>query len=257
MALGGDPDARALLARFPKTRTELPPRLAEIYVQQHRENRSGETAAASVGQRLERWMHRKVAEDVRDGAARATLEIGAGNLNQLPFEPASAPYDVVEPFVQLYEDSAHRHRVRTIFPDIGDVPLTARYDRITSIAAFEHILDLPVVLARIVRLLKPDGTLRVAIPAEGGFLWRMGWTFTTGLEFRLRHGLNYGDLMRYEHVNTAREIEALIGALFEEVEIASFGVGRQLSLYRFIAARRPKVDEAKAWEAAFAPAKAS
>lgn len=251
MTPGGDTDAQGLLARFPKTRTDLPPRLAEIYVQQHKENRGGETAAASVGQRLERWMHRRVAEDVKGGQVRSTLEIGAGNLNQLPFEPASAPYDVVEPFVELYEDSPGRSRVRTIYTDLADVPLTARYDRITSIAAFEHICDLPVVVARAARLLNDGGSLRVAIPAEGGFLWKMGWTFTTGLEFRLRTGMNYGDLMRYEHVNTAREIEALIAALFADVRIQSFGVGRQLSLYRFIEARKPRLDVAEAWEAAF------
>jgi hypothetical protein len=53
--------------------------------------------------------------------------------------------------------------------------------------------------------------------------------------------------MRHEHVNTAAEIEALVKALFGEVQIKSFGLGRQLSLYRFIAARRPKPDLAQAW----------
>jgi len=76
---------------------------------------------------------------------------------------------------------------------------------------------------------------------------------TTGLEFRLRHGLDYGDLMRHEHVNTAAEIEALVKALFEHVEIKSFGVGRQLSLYRFLAAKGPRLDVAAEWEARFSP----
>jgi hypothetical protein len=43
----------------------------------------------------------------------------------------------------------------------------------------------------------------------------------------------------------------LLSALFEEVEVRSFGVGRQLSLYRFIAARKPRLDVAAAWEARF------
>jgi hypothetical protein len=74
---------------------------------------------------------------------------------------------------------------------------------------------------------------------------------TTGLEFRLRHNLDYGLLMRHEHVNTAAEIETLVGMLFEEVEIASFGLGRQLSLYRAMVARRPRLDVARAWAAQF------
>jgi hypothetical protein len=74
---------------------------------------------------------------------------------------------------------------------------------------------------------------------------------TTGLEFRLRHGLDYGALMAHEHVNNAREIETLVRALFEEVEVKSFGLGRQLSLYRFLAARKPRLDVAAEWEARF------
>jgi len=74
---------------------------------------------------------------------------------------------------------------------------------------------------------------------------------TTGLEFRLRHGLDYGLMMAHEHVNKARDIELLLSALFEEVEVRSFGVGRQFSLYRFIAARKPRLDVAAAWEARF------
>lgn len=242
--------SEALLARFPKTRPPLPPQLQAIYVRQYQENRSGETRAASLAQRLEAWMHRQVAADVRDGA-KPTLELGAGTLNQLAYEPAGAPYDIVEPFRELFQDSPARARVRDVFADIAEVPAERRYARITSVAALEHICDLPVVLARAAQLLEPGGSFRAAIPAEGGFLWKLGWMATTGLEFRLRHGLDYGELMAHEHVNAAAEIERLIGLLFEDLRIRSFGVGRQLSLYRFVEARRPRLDVAQAWSARF------
>lgn len=241
-----------LLARFPKARPELPAAFQAIYAAQYKENRTGETTAASLSQRLESWMHRNVARDVRGGRARPTLELGAGTLNQLPYEPAGAPYDVVEPFAALLEDAPNKDRVRDVFADIADVPAERRYDRITSIAALEHICELPFVLARSARLLAPQGVFRAAIPAEGGLLWRLGWTFTTGLEFRLRHGLDYGIMMRHEHVNTAAEIESLTRLMFTEVNVRSFGLGRQLSLYRFIEARSPRLDVAADWEARFA-----
>jgi len=138
-----------------------------------------------------------------------------------------------------------------VFADIREVPEERRYQRVTSVASLEHICDLPAVLARSARMLEPDGQLRAAIPSEGGLLWRLGWSLTTGLEFRLRHGLDYGLMMAHEHVNDAREIETLIAALFEDVRIESFGFGRQLSLYRFIAASRPRLDVAAAWESRF------
>lgn len=240
----------ALLDRFPKTRPALPEALQAIYVRQYQENRSGETRAASLAQRLEAWMHRRVAADVR-GGPKDTLELGAGTLNQLAYEPAGAAYDIVEPFRELYEGSPERGRIRDVFGDIAEVPADRRYARITSVAALEHICDLPLVLARAARLLEPGGSFRAAIPAEGGFLWTLGWRMTTGLEFRLRHGLDYGQLMAHEHVNTAAEIERLVRAIFEDVRVASFGVGRQLSLYRFVEARRPRLDVADAWLARF------
>ena len=250
-------DLATVLARFPKERPALTPEIEAIYLDQYRENRSGRTPAASAAQRLERWMHRQVAADLADGAATSTLELGAGMLNQLPYEPTAAPYDIVEPFRELYADAPGRGRVREVFADIAQAPADRRYRRITSIAALEHMCDLPLVLALAARLLSDDGNLRVAYPSEGGWLWTLGWMFTTGLEFRLRHGLDYGVMMRHEHVNSAAEIEALVGALFGEVRIKSFGLGRQLSLYRFLEARRPRLDVAAAWRERFQPAPAA
>jgi len=241
----------ALLARFPKTRPQLSPELAAIYVRQYQENRSGETTAASLSQRLEAWMHRQVAADLANGGAKPTLEIGAGTLNQLAYEPQGAAYDIVEPFSELFAASPLRTRVRDVFADMAEVPAERRYARITSVAALEHICDLPRVLARAALMLEPGGSLRSAIPSEGGLLWRLGWSLTTGLEFRLRHGLDYGELMAHEHVNSAVEIETLIRALFDDVRIRSFGVGRQLSLYRFVEAREPTLGAAEAWLSRF------
>ena len=251
-SMGPAPGVEALLARFPKTRPPLSPNIQAIYARQYKENREGGSTAASLSQRLEAWMHRQVAGDVTGGAARATLELGAGTLNQLRHEPATAPYDIVEPFAELFADSPDRARLRHAYADIAQAPADASYQRITSIAALEHICDLPLVLARSAELLTPDGVFRAAIPAEGGFLWKLGWSLTTGLEFRLRHGLDYGELMRHEHVNTAAEIETLVRALFEDVEVRSFGIGRQLSLYRFLAARKPRLDLAAEWISRYA-----
>jgi len=250
--MSGARDLEAVLARFPKTRPPLSPKLEAIYARQYLENRSGETPAASLAQRLESWMHRQVAADVRNArTVGATLELGAGTLNQLAYEPGCGAYDIVEPFEALYRDSPLKGGLRATYADIAEVPQDQAYARITSVAALEHICDLPLVLARAARRLAPGGALRAAIPSEGGFLWTLGWRATTGLEFRLRHGLDYGELMAHEHVNDARDIETLVRALFEEVTVRSFGLGRQLSLYRFIEARKPRLDLAAAWEARF------
>src|SRR5262245_61146518 len=95
-----------LLAQFPKKRPDLPEAYRKIYVEHYMRNRGGTSTATSLAMKMEAWMHRRVAADVNGTAQnRSTLEIGAGNLNHLRYEPLSGSYDIVEPFEQLYEAS--------------------------------------------------------------------------------------------------------------------------------------------------------
>ena len=48
-----------------KTRPELPPDFQRIYNEHYKNNREGETTGASLSQKMESWMHKKVAEDVK------------------------------------------------------------------------------------------------------------------------------------------------------------------------------------------------
>ena len=192
-------------------------------------------------------MHRKVAADVSGlGRECTTLEIGAGNLNHLEYEPLSKSYDVIEPFEQLYEGSPYRARVANVYRDLGQVA-DRQFDRIISIATFEHLCDLPSVVARCGLLLAPGGTLRVAIPSEGTPLWMLGWKLTTGVEFRLRHGLSYGVLMRHEHVNTAAEIATVIGIFFKKVRRQVFGISHLLSFYQFFECSAPDLERCRSY----------
>ena len=140
------PDDR--FPQFPKQRQPLPPEYAAIYLKHYKNSREGNSQILGLAKRAERWMHKKVAEDVRDGPTKSTLEIGAGTLNQLPFEPPSPSYDIVEPFHDLYQASPQLHRIRNIYHDIAEVPRDAAYDRITSVAVLEHVCDLPELVAR-------------------------------------------------------------------------------------------------------------
>ena len=198
---------------FPKIRPPLPEAFKVIYKEQYKSNRNGEGKASSLAQKMEAWLHKKVAADVSQHHQLKTLEIGAGTLNQLLYEE-STHYDIVEPFHELYTDSPVLDKVKNVYHDIDEVNLDQQYDRITSIATFEHITALPKVVAKACILLADNGTLRTSIPNEGTFLWKLGWQATTGLEFKLKYGLDYGILMKHEHVNTAREIEEVLHYFF-------------------------------------------
>jgi len=232
-----------MFEQFPKTRPPLPKEMEAIYASHYRANRTGQTAATSLAQRMESWLHRKVASDVvsRPREARSTLEIGAGTLNQLPYEPDVGPYDIVEPFGALYDGSPSLQRVRDIYSDIGEVPEHCRYDRITSVATFEHVLDLPGLVARSGLLLDVNGVLRTAIPSEGTFLWTLGWKLTTGIEFRIKHGMDYSLYMKHEHVNDAKEIAEVLQFFYEGVECRVLGLAKAVSFYQFYVCRQPRV----------------
>jgi hypothetical protein len=182
---------------------------------------------------MESWMHRQVAKDVAGkNEAPSTLEIGAGTLNHLRYEPPSSRYDVVEPITALAANSPLRSRIGAVFEDVRDVR-ERRYERIISVAAFEHYANLPDIVSCCSDLLVPGGKLRVAIPSEGALLWTLGWKLTTGLEFRRRYGLDYSVLMKHEHVNTATEIEAVLRAFFSTVKRSLLGITANLSFYQF------------------------
>lgn len=237
---------------FPKVRRPLPPEFQVIYSEQYKQNREGGSQAASLAQKMESWMHRKVAADVKSGAKKSTLEIGAGTLNHLPYETQSAPYDIIEPFHYLFESSPNLARVQNMYDDIAEIPHLVKYERIISIATFEHICNLPEVIARCGLLLADGGQLRTGIPSEGTILWKMGYTFTTGLEFKRKYNLNYEVLMKHEHVNTAKEIELVLRHFFADVQSNVFGVAKALSLYQFYVCRKPLLNKCEEYLASTA-----
>lgn len=228
---------------FPKKRPELPREFKQIYTDHYKKNREGNTSATSISKKMEAWMHRKVAGDVNYKSNRCTLEIGAGTLNQLDYEEPEA-YDIVEPFTQLFKDSANFCKIRNTYSNIDEIDHSSNYDRITSIATFEHIENLPHVVAKSALLLKKKGCLRIAIPNEGTFLWKLGYMLTTGVEFRIMYGLNYEVLMQHEHINTASEIEDIVSYFFKDIKREVFGIHKNFAFYRFYECRNPHIDRA-------------
>lgn len=88
------PHISALFARYPKLRPPLPEAIARIYAVHYKENREGRSLASGLAQRVESWLHRQVAKDVRlQTTHQSTLELGAGTLNQLGYEPVNPAYE--------------------------------------------------------------------------------------------------------------------------------------------------------------------
>lgn len=228
-----------VFSQYPKTREELPSDFVKIYDAEYLENRTSGGVGNAIARKLESWMHKKVAsESVR--AKNAILEIGAGSLNHVKYESNYSAYDVVEPFKILLNSSKSNEQLRYIYSYLKDVPIGQRYTKIVSIAVLEHLLNLPVEIARSALMLEGDGRFCAGVPSEGGWLWKMAWSYGTGPEFRRRTGLDYGVLMKYEHVNTVSEIEECIRYFFETVKVVRFPLpSKNFSFYTVFIATSP------------------
>lgn len=225
--------------KFPKRRNELPEKYLKIYDDEYLENRTSGGIGNLIARKLESWMHKKVAS-VSEQTEHAILEIGAGSLNHVKFEAGYLAYDVVEPFQKLLNSSKSSGRVRNIYSHLSEVPAGQHYTKIASIAVLEHLLNLPVEVARSALMLEDGGRFCAGVPSEGGWLWEMAWRYGTGPGFRKRTGLDYEVLMRFEHVNTVDEIEESIRYFFEDVEIIRFPLQvKDFSFYTAIVATRP------------------
>ena len=167
---------QSLLKTYPRKHPALPKSYQKIYEQHYKENRDGATKISAYARSFEGWLHKKIAKSARGGGK--TLEIGAGNLNQLNYERTDI-YDIVEPFAMLFKDSPNLKYVRNIYSDISEIQ-NETYDRITSIACLEHVENLPEMVHYTTKLLNKKGKVYVVIPNEGRFLWKLAYTVTTG-----------------------------------------------------------------------------
>ena len=230
-----------ILARYPKRRPLLPAEFRRVYEREYLLNRQGASVVTKMSSGLEAWMHRRVAA----APPAEVLELGAGTLNQLQYEAVQPAYDVVEPFTALYAGSDEIAKIRDFYADISEVSPARRYGRIISVAVLEHLDDLAGIVARSAQLLEDGGVFQAGIPSEGGWLWKLAWRSTTGIAFWLRNRLDYGILMRHEHLNDAAEIEAVVRHFFDEVQVSRFPAPLlQLSFYSYLEARGPRRDRA-------------
>lgn len=236
------------LGAWPKTRVDLPIEYQRVYATHMQMNRSGGTPLNQAALWLEQWMHRQVA---RPPAARV-LELGAGNLNHVHFESLDAEYHVVEPLREVI-DNARKATSRPVsyVGDYDDLVALANssamnYDKVISVAVLEHLEDLPAIVAASGLVLAPGGIFAAGIPSEGGRLWEWGWRASTGRAFQRDFGLDYARLMAWEHINTAREIQGVIAALFDTVRVKRFpGPTTDTSVYTAIFAKGPRIDLAR------------
>ena len=87
------------------------------------------------------------------------------------------------------------------------------FDRVISIYNLEHLPQPHRVLKEWRRVLKPGGTLSMAIPLDGGVAWRLGRYLSTKRVFA-REGLDLDYIIAREHINPSYNLISLIRYYF-------------------------------------------
>ena len=117
---------------YPKKRPNFPGSYSLIYKNFYKGNRQGKSLASFFARKVDSWLHKKIASDISHHHNKKTLKLCAGTLNQLINEEPNH-YDIVELFNELYIDSPCFDKITSIYNDISDISIVARYDRIISI----------------------------------------------------------------------------------------------------------------------------
>ncbi|HLH12711.1 MAG TPA: class I SAM-dependent methyltransferase [Methylovirgula sp.] len=150
-----------------------------------------------------------------------TLELGAGLGGHIAFEELSLQeYHCVELRQKMADTITER------FPNVNATVADCQkqlpygdsfFDRVVVVHVLEHLPDLPGCLNEVERVLKPGGLFSVVLPCDPGIAYEFARKISSERIFRRRYGVPYGWLIRREHINTWREILALLDEKFNEI----------------------------------------
>lgn len=155
-----------------------------------------------------------------------TLDVGAGNGAHLIYENLDE-----QQYVALEMNTALAENMQKAYPKVkvvvGDCQERTEFqedyfDRVLAIHVLEHLDNLPSALREVSRVLRPSGEFSVVIPCEGGTLYYIGRKFSSERLFIKRYHQSYDWLIKYDHINTARQVLSELKKMFRIISVQYF-----------------------------------
>lgn len=155
-----------------------------------------------------------------------TLEIGAGLGEHIYYEDLNGQdYCAME----LRDNMAKviKEKFQNVKVYVGDCQERLPFDndsidRIIAIHVLEHLPNLPNALQEIHRILNNNGVFQVVIPCEGGIAYSIARKISAERIFKKHFNMDYGWLIKTEHINVPSEIIEEINCLFEITKSSFF-----------------------------------
>jgi SAM-dependent methyltransferase len=162
--------------------------------------------------------HRILGKWSRNMQERVVVEIGCGHGHHLLYSghPYRKYIGIDHKFNRAHILAQRESHPMAINGDVFQLPFQDNsIDCVLSIYIFEHLRILRKNLLEVKRVLKTDGKLLIALPAEGGFLYGLGRSLTSKPYMEKKYGIDYNAIVHYEHVNTYPEVFAEVSEIFK------------------------------------------
>ncbi|MCE5250871.1 class I SAM-dependent methyltransferase [bacterium] len=157
---------------------------------------------------------------------RSILEVGPGNVEHLRYtQTRPREYiiiDLTEDLLTVAEkklNSYNVHNVKKILLSGTHIPLPENHiDIILTFHQLEHVHNLTEHIDEFKRILKNDGLIVGAVPAEGGLTWGIGRFFTTRRYIKKNLNIDFDKIICWEHPNFVDAIKKILDREFTLVK---------------------------------------
>lgn len=148
--------------------------------------------------------HKQITRWLRPDKTCCRLELGIGQGHHLRQRARRLKgyHGLDNNFHNLEKVKTRFRKLDLVAADANDLPFTnGSFDRVIAIYLLEHLDKLDQTMREVNRLLMDNGDFLVALPAEGGLLYKIGREFTTKRYMEKKFNIDYDAVIKASHVN--------------------------------------------------------
>ncbi|QNM91538.1 class I SAM-dependent methyltransferase [Aliarcobacter cryaerophilus] len=157
---------------------------------------------------------------------KVVLEVGPGRIDHLDYNQTKPKKyilsDINKDFLEISKNRLKEYCIDnsdTLEVQGTSIPIEDNsVDVLVTFHQLEHIYELEEYLQELKRILKPNGVLIGAVPAEGGVAWGFGRFLTSRRYVRKNMDFDYDKIICWEHPNFVNKIKKLLDENFTSVK---------------------------------------